>query len=149
MSVPSVLFTGKVMVCFSHRCDGAWHSLVQQAEAQGVLTARAVTKVQAGRAALAFLHPDEGLDLSVHLELHQGLDQWPMRTTSVRVSAVQVHLGAADGDLSLTICFGWFPSSLQHLESSPDLTHYGCHGIPSHTLRPTWMSSEFLMIAGQ
>lgn len=140
---------GKATVCFSHGRDGAWHSLVQQAEAQGVLTAGAVTKVQAGRAALAFLHPDEGLDLGVHLELHQGLDQWPMRTTSVRVSAVQAHMGAADGCLSLTVCFGWFPSSLQHLESSPDLTRDECHGIPSHTPRPTWMSSEFRTIAGQ
>lgn len=33
--------------------------------------------------------------------------------------------------------FGWFPLSLQHLDSSPERTHYGCHGVPSHALCPT------------
>lgn len=74
--VPASGGGGKATVCFCQH-DGTQHSLVQQAEAQGVGTAGAVTKVEVGGAALAFLHSDEGLDLSVHLELHHGLDQWP------------------------------------------------------------------------
>lgn len=56
---------------------------MKQAEAQGALVAGTVTEVQAGRAVLAPLHPDEGLDLGAHLELHYGLDQWPVGTTAV------------------------------------------------------------------
>lgn len=147
MSAPPVLSmstVGKAMVCLSYQRDAAQHSLVKQAEAQGALVAGTVTEVQAGRAVLAPLHPDEGLDLSAHLELHYGLDQWPVGTTAVGTGAAEVFVGATTGCLSSPslLLVPIVPPTSGVLTFSSDLTVYGCHGIPSHTLCPTPISPE-------
>lgn len=122
VSIPPVLSmsaVGTAMVCPFYQCDRAQHSLVKQAEAQGALTAGAVAEVQAGGATRAPLHPDEGLDLGAHLELHYGLDQWPVGTTAVWVLLTSMR------EPQLSVCprclFCWFPSSLPHLESRSSL----------------------------
>lgn len=111
MSVLPVLSTSAVgKACLSCQHDGAQHSLVKQAEAQGALAAGAVTEVQAGGASLALLHPDEGLDLSVHLELHYGLDQWPVGTAAVS-SKCSLSPHGSHGWVSVPLyLFGWFSS---------------------------------------
>lgn len=117
---------------------------MKQAEAQRALVAGTVTEVQAGRAVLAPLHPDEGLDLGAHLELHYGLDQWPVGTTAVGTGAAEVFVGATAGCLSSPslLLVPIIPPTSGVLAFSPDLTAYGCRGIPSHTLCPTLISSE-------
>lgn len=116
MFVPPVLSTSavdKAVVWLSYQHDGAQHSLAKQAEAQGALIAGAVAKVQVGGAAPAPLHPDEGLDLSVHLELHYGLDQWPVGTTSGRMNDGEVCVGATAVCLSvLTLSSSHHPSHI-------------------------------------
>lgn len=97
-----------------------------------------------GGAALAPLHPDEGLDLSVHLEFHYGLDQWPVGTTSVRMGAAKICVGATAVCLSLlsSLLVPIIPLTSGVLEFFPDLTADGCHRSLSHKLCPTPMSPE-------
>lgn len=124
---------GTAMVCPFYQCDRAQHSLVKQAEAQGALTAGAVAEVQAGGATRAPLHPDEGLDLGAHLELHYGLDQWPVGTTAVRMGAVDVYAGTTAvclSSLSLLLVPIIPPTSGVPELSGLDLTTYGCQVTP-------------------
>lgn len=125
------------------------HSLVKQAEAQGALIAGAVAEIQVGGAALAPLHPDEGLDLGAHLELHYGLDQWSERTTAVRKGAVEVFVPQQSICPSLSLLLVPIISPRSGVpEFSPDLTTYGCHGIPSHTtLFPGLPLSNLVVLA--
>lgn len=59
---------------------GRWlHSLVQQGDGQAVLAIGAVAEHEVGLAALAGLHLDVGLDLCLHVHLHDGLDDGPGR----------------------------------------------------------------------
>lgn len=139
MSVPPVLpmsAAGKALVCLSYQHDGAQHSLAEQAEAQGALVAGAVAEVQAGGAALAPLHSDEGLDLGVHLELHYGLDQGPVGTAAVRMGAAEVYVGATAICLSLLslLLVPIIPPTSGVLEFSPDLTIRMPQESKSHTV---------------
>lgn len=111
---------------------GRWpHSLLQQADAQAPMAIGAVLEDEVGVAPLTGVHCDDGLDLCLHVHLHDGLDQGPGSGGVRAVSApgpgkhaiCLSHLPAQAPLLILCISPSFHPtmSQAQGLDPSPGL----------------------------